>query len=156
GVEMPNGNSHLVTSKRLMIFDENKEPQYLLGVIEDITDRERANEKIAFMAHHDLLTGLANRALFKERIEQARGRLQQRGEPFSILLLDLDHFKDVNDTLGHHVGDALLKAVAQRLQSVLGETDVFARLGGDEFASLQPALADQHAAAVAQADQTIT
>ncbi len=154
-LEMPNGNTHLVTSKRLTIFDENNQPRYLLGVIEDITDRERANEKISFMAHHDLLTGLANRALLKERIEQARARLQQRGEPFSILLLDLDHFKDVNDTLGHHVGDALLKAVAERLQSALCETDVLARLGGDEFAILQAGSADPHAAASALADKIL-
>ncbi len=154
-VEMPDGSSRLVISKRLAIYGEDNEPRYLLGVIEDITESERANEKITFMAHHDLLTGLANRALFKERIEQARARLHQHGEAFSILMIDLDHFKDVNDTLGHQVGDALLKAVAERLQSTLCETDVLARLGGDEFAILQSAPANHHAAAVDLANRIL-
>ena len=154
-VEMPDGSSRLVISKRLAIYGEDNEPRYLLGVIEDITESERANEKITFMAHHDLLTGLANRALFKERIEQARARLHQHGEAFSILMIDLDHFKDVNDTLGHQVGDALLKAVAERLQATLCETDVLARLGGDEFAILQPAPANHHAAAVDLANRIL-
>jgi diguanylate cyclase (GGDEF)-like protein len=127
----------------------------LLGVIEDITESERANEKINFMAHHDLLTGLANRALFRERVEQARARLVQRGEAFSIFMVDLDHFKEVNDTLGHQVGDELLKAVAERLQSTLCETDVPARLGGDEFAILQLAPVNQHAAAVDLANRIL-
>src|SRR5438270_3614864 len=90
------------------------------------------------MARHDVLTGLPNRAMFGERIEEAVAHLG-RGSPFSVLCLDLDRFKEVNDTLGHPIGDALLNAVADRLRSCVRETDTVARLGGDEFAVLQVA-----------------
>ena len=103
---------------------------------EDVTESKRADERIKYMAHHDLLTGLANRTLFLECIEEAGRRLQSHGEPFTILMLDLDRFKDANDSLGHAAGDMLLREVAQRLKSVLRKTDVVARLGGDEFAVL--------------------
>ena len=109
----------------------------VLTVHEDITDRRQSEAKVAFMAHHDLLTGLANRTFFMEKIEEAGARLRRRGEAFSVFMLDLDRFKDVNDSLGHPAGDALLKEMAQRLRSSLRETDVLARLGGDEFAILQ-------------------
>jgi diguanylate cyclase (GGDEF)-like protein len=89
--------------------------------------------QIAFMAHHDPLTKLPNRALFHDRIEQALARLD-RGHGFAVLCLDLDRFKIVNDTLGHPIGDGLLRAVAERLQACVREGDSVARLGGDEFA----------------------
>jgi diguanylate cyclase (GGDEF)-like protein len=109
---------------------------------EDITDRQRTEAKIAYMAHHDLLTGLANRTLFSDRIEEAGARLQRRGEVFAVLMLDLDRFKHVNDTLGHPIGDLLLKEAAQRVKSALRQTDVLARLGGDEFAIIQTSDSD--------------
>jgi diguanylate cyclase (GGDEF)-like protein/PAS domain S-box-containing protein len=121
----------------------------------DVTERERANERITYMAHHDLLTGLASRMLFLEEIEEAGARLRQRGETFTILMLDLDRFKDVNDSLGHSAGDALLREVAQRLKAVLGETDVLARLGGDEFAILQSGQASQTERAADLAERII-
>ena len=89
--------------------------------------------KISHMARHDTLTDLPNRALFQERMDDAVGRLQ-RGTPFSLLCLDLDHFKAVNDGLGHGAGDELLRQVSQRLQSCVRDVDTIARLGGDEFA----------------------
>jgi diguanylate cyclase (GGDEF)-like protein len=101
------------------------------------------------MAHHDLLTGLANRTLFMEKIEEAGARLRRHGEAFTVVMLDLDRFKNVNDSLGHPAGDALLKEMAQRLKSSLRETDVLARLGGDEFAILQ-------SGGAAQRDDAIT
>lgn len=104
---------------------------------EDVTDRQRHEAKISFMAHHDLLTGLANRAFFAEKIEDAIARVKRYAEPFAVLVLDLDRFKNVNDTLGHPAGDRLLQEVAQRLKSALRETDVLTRLGGDEFAIIQ-------------------
>jgi diguanylate cyclase (GGDEF)-like protein len=109
-----------------------------LSLFEDITERRRDEARIRHMAHHDALTGLANRTLFHSRLEEAlvRGR---RGEPFSVLYLDLDRFKTVNDTLGHLVGDALLRAVTERLRREIRDTDTVARLGGDEFAILQAA-----------------
>jgi diguanylate cyclase (GGDEF)-like protein len=120
----------------------------VLTTHEDVTDRRQNEAKVAFMAHHDLLTGLANRSLFMEKIEEAGARLRRRGEAFTVFMLDLDRFKDVNDSLGHPAGDALLKEMAQRLRGSLRETDVLARLGGDEFAILQSGEPDQREAAI--------
>ncbi len=103
----------------------------------DVTERKKAEARIAEMATHDELTGLANRSLFRERVAQALGRTQRYGEPFALLMLDLDRFKPINDTLGHPVGDAVLKETARRLERCVRETDTVARLGGDEFAILQ-------------------
>jgi diguanylate cyclase (GGDEF)-like protein len=104
---------------------------------EDITDRAQNEARIAFLAKNDLLTGLANRALFAEKLDDAAKRLQRYGTTFTVLMLDLDKFKNVNDTLGHPAGDQLLVEVAQRLRLSLRDTDVLARLGGDEFAIIQ-------------------
>ena len=105
------------------------------------------------MAHHDVLTGLANRLAIMEKIEEAVARHRRRGDPFAVLLLDLDRFKHVNDTLGHAVGDALLRETAARLKASLRETDVLARLGGDEFAIVQDRDNNQREAASALADR---
>jgi diguanylate cyclase (GGDEF)-like protein len=104
---------------------------------EDVTERRSAEARVAHMAHHDALTGLPNRALFRQRLDEALGRAGRGGGGFAVLCLDLDRFKAVNDTLGHPAGDALLRAVAERLTGALREGDVAARLGGDEFAVLQ-------------------
>jgi diguanylate cyclase (GGDEF)-like protein len=112
-----------------------------VGTLEDITERREAEAKIAFLARHDVLTGLANRALFQERLEQALS-LAERGKGFAVMCLDLDRFKAVNDTLGHPIGDCLLRAVADRLRDVVRESDTIARLGGDEFAILQLDVSD--------------
>jgi diguanylate cyclase (GGDEF)-like protein len=103
---------------------------------EDITERRRAEAKVSYMAHHDALTGLPNRLQFHQHLREALKRAK-RGEPLSVLCLDLDQFKGVNDTLGHPVGDLLLKAVAERLRRCIRDCDVVARLGGDEFAIVQ-------------------
>lgn len=102
----------------------------------DITERKRYETQISHMAHHDNLTGLANRALFEDRIKQALGRLRRFEEGFAVLCLDLDRFKSVNDTYGHPAGDALLRMVADRLRQCVRETDTVARIGGDEFVVL--------------------
>jgi diguanylate cyclase (GGDEF)-like protein len=104
---------------------------------EDITERREADRHIRFLAHHDVLTGLQNRAFFTEKLGEAVARLQRHGEPFTVFMMDLDKFKNVNDTLGHPAGDQLLCETAQRLKSSLRDTDVLARLGGDEFAIIQ-------------------
>ncbi len=117
----------------------------------DVTERKRAEARIAEMATHDELTGLANRTLFRERLAQAFGRTQRYGEPFALFMLDLDRFKPINDSLGHPVGDEVLKETALRLQFCVRETDTVARLGGDEFAILQAqAITQDEAAQLAQ------
>ncbi len=118
---------------------------------EEITERARDEKRIAFLAQHDMLTGLANRALFAEKLDDAAKRLRRHGTTFSVLMLDLDKFKNVNDTLGHPAGDQLLVEVAQRLRSSLRDTDVLARLGGDEFAIIQENEKNQTEGAIALA-----
>ncbi len=116
---------------------------------EDITDRRKAEAQIAYLAHHDVLTGLPNRVRFREQMDMALGRLP-RGGSFAVLCLDLDNFKNVNDTLGHPVGDALLTEVGRRLRRCLREGDSIARLGGDEFAIIQVASDARRAEALAR------
>jgi diguanylate cyclase (GGDEF)-like protein len=136
----------LLTSRRSMQIEMAMRPGLLVrvasepmrdgGVVvtfEDVTEKRRNEAQIAFMAHHDALTGLPNRTLFQEHLEAAATRLGD-GKPFAVLCLDLDHFKDVNDTLGHAAGDELLRLVAGRLRHCVRDRDVIARLGGDEFA----------------------
>jgi diguanylate cyclase (GGDEF)-like protein len=103
---------------------------------EDITERRRAEKQIAHLAHYDALTDLPNRVLFREQLERELERIR-RGEQLAMLYIDIDEFKSINDSLGHPVGDELLKAVASRLRSCVRETDFVARLGGDEFAVVQ-------------------
>jgi diguanylate cyclase (GGDEF)-like protein/PAS domain S-box-containing protein len=105
----------------------------------DITEQKCAEAKIAHMALHDSLTGLPNRAFLSERLEQAVSRAK-RGEIVATHFLDLDHFKNVNDTLGHGIGDKLLRAVVERLKGLVRESDTIARMGGDEFAIVQVGL----------------
>ncbi|KRQ93052.1 hypothetical protein CQ10_36100 [Bradyrhizobium valentinum] len=113
-----------------------------VATIEDITERARADERIAHLAHFDGLTDLPNRILFRARLEQALEALRP-GEQLAVLYIDIDEFKAVNDALGHSAGDELLKGVAERLRGCLGDADVAARLGGDEFAVIQMAIKDR-------------
>jgi diguanylate cyclase (GGDEF)-like protein len=109
---------------------------------EDITEQRRSEVKIEYMAHHDALTDLANRVLLNERLEQALGQRIHREEMVAVHHLDLDQFKAVNDTFGHPAGDKLLKIVADRLRTLVRETDTIARMGGDEFVVVQVPIAD--------------
>jgi diguanylate cyclase (GGDEF)-like protein/PAS domain S-box-containing protein len=152
-VESPNHGTRVHATNRIVIRDPQGNAKYLIAVIEDVTERKKSEQRIAFMAHHDALTGLANRVAVAEKIEEAGARQRRFGEPFSVLLLDLDRFKHVNDTLGHAAGDALLREVAARLKGFLRETDVLARLGGDEFAIIQAAESNQRQAASKLADR---
>ena len=116
----------------------------------EITERKRAEEIIRHLAYHDALTGLPNRMLFNDRLNLELAHAQRNQQKLAVMLLDLDHFKDVNDTLGHNVGDKLLQAVGERLTSLLRKSDTVARVGGDEFILLVPDAARvQHATRVA-------
>jgi diguanylate cyclase (GGDEF)-like protein/PAS domain S-box-containing protein len=122
--------------------------QLVLAAVRDITDRKEAETIILQMARYDALTGLANRRVFVEEVERTIARARRTDKGLAVLYLDLDHFKDVNDTLGHPVGDELLKAVAERLRANMREVDMAARFGGDEFAVVMSDLADPADAAV--------
>ena len=106
---------------------------HFVAVVNDITDKKRAEQELRYLANYDTLTGLPNRALLSERLGRAIVRARRQETRVAVLFLDLDRFKDINDSLGHAAGDRLLKAAATRLQATVGASDTVARLGGDEF-----------------------
>jgi diguanylate cyclase (GGDEF)-like protein len=119
-----------------VVVDDDRKRRVFQGVVFDITERKRAESEIAFLAHHDKLTGLPNRGWFEEMLEMAISRARRHDLGVGVLFLDLDNFKLVNDSLGHHVGDDLLVLLAERLRLCTRDTDVVARQGGDEFLML--------------------
>src|SRR5262249_31617941 len=131
-VHMPDKGIRLITNKRLAIPSEDGEPRYLLAVIEDMTERKRAEERIAHLAHHDALTDLPNRAAFTEHLAATLDKAAKGKESFAVVSIDLDRFKEVNDVFGHSVGDRLLCEVSRRLQRA-AEPAFLARIGGDEL-----------------------
>ena len=120
----------------------NEGARLFVAIIRDITDRKQQDEQLQHQALHDALTGLPNRVLLSDRLGLALDVSLRTSEPMALLLIDLDRFKEVNDTLGHHIGDLVLVEVAQRLSKAVRSTDTIARLGGDEFAVLLPAVTD--------------
>ncbi len=129
------GRYHWVFSRGLALWDESKRPHRLAGSLTNITDQKETEQQLVHSAFHDPLTGLPNRLLFMEKLERAGDRARTRTDYlFAVLFLDLDRFKVVNDSLGHHVGDELLIALTRRLETSTRPGDIVARLGGDEFA----------------------
>ncbi|OIQ73839.1 cyclic di-GMP phosphodiesterase Gmr [mine drainage metagenome] len=113
-----------------------------VGVFSDISQRKAAEDQVLFLAHHDGLTGLPNRALFVDRLRHAIAQARRERVKVAVMFLDLDNFKQINDTLGHHIGDQLLQTIAQRLTSCMREGDTVARLGGDEFTVVLESIAN--------------
>jgi len=124
--------TRLVMAKKTVIRGENGKPQYLLTVVDDVTERRRAEQRISYLAHNDSLTEMPNRATFIEYLAATLDKASKSGEQFAILCIDLDRFKEANDVYGHLIGDGLLREAAHRLQTAAAGT-FLARVGGDEF-----------------------
>jgi diguanylate cyclase (GGDEF)-like protein/PAS domain S-box-containing protein len=141
-----NGDVRWVENRYTPVREQDGRLIEIEGILTDITERKQSEERIALLARTDALTGVANRLIFSDRLRQAFAAAQRGAHSFAVLYLDLDRFKEVNDTLGHHAGDRLLQQVARRLTGGTREIDVVARLGGDEFAILQSEVSDSSAA----------
>ncbi len=158
-VILPDGTQKHILNQGEVLFNKDGTPELMLGVIQDVTQLKQAEEEIRLLAFYDSLTGLANRSLFMDRLDQAIAGARRTGHKFALLFLDLDQFKLINDTLGHHMGDLLLKQVAARLKNSIRSSDtatmlgmdppdsVIARLGGDEFTVLLANIKEPEAAA---------
>jgi diguanylate cyclase (GGDEF)-like protein/PAS domain S-box-containing protein len=133
------GEKRMILSRRITFRDRRDQILYILGVVDDVTERKLAEARIARLAHYDPLTEVPNRTLFREQLMRELSFVR-RGAKLAVLYLDLDYFKNINDTLGHQAGDVLLKEVAQRIRGCLNEGDLIARLGGDEFAVVRTGL----------------
>ncbi|MCJ2012786.1 putative bifunctional diguanylate cyclase/phosphodiesterase [Methylobacterium sp. J-076] len=134
-------------SVSLLPDEDGGGPSGYVAILRDVSARREAEDRVRHMALHDSLTGLPNRALFRDRLDQAIAHTARTHSPFAVLACDLDRFKAINDSLGHPAGDALLRHVAERMRSVLRPYDTIARLGGDEFAVVLAYLDDACAAA---------
>ena len=119
-----------------VVRDEQDQPKSLIYIFSDMTERKEAQRRIEFLAHHDPLTGLPNRLLFRDRMEHALAKAGRAQSRIAMIFLDLDRFKSINDSLGHPVGDALLRGVVERLKACVRESDTISRQGGDEFVIL--------------------
>jgi diguanylate cyclase (GGDEF)-like protein/PAS domain S-box-containing protein len=139
-VHTPHNGLRFLRTRMIVVCDDNQQPQYLLGISEDVTDQKLKSERIRHMAHHDGLTDLANRALFRQRLDAAMAEYRSTRRGLVLFFIDLDGFKRLNDTLGHPTGDAVLRLLAERLRRCAQEGDTVARLGGDEFAIVHPVL----------------
>ena len=147
----PDGGVRWLRARARVVRDGSGQPLRYDGIVSDVTERKRYEEQLEFQATHDALTGLPNRNLLGDRIGQALVRAARDGRSAAVLFVDLDQFKFVNDSLGHDVGDVLLRAVADRLQATVREGDTVARQGGDEFVIvLHDVVREEDAADVAQ------
>ncbi len=146
-VPRPDGDRYYLTTAK-PIFDDHDRVASVICISKEITERKIMEDQLAHMAQYDVLTDLPNRTLFSDRLQHAIAQAKRDKTRIALIFIDLDKFKPVNDTLGHHVGDLLLKAVAQRIQSCMRESDTVGRLGGDEFVVLLPTIQDEQDALV--------
>ncbi len=146
-IECFDGTRKTILNSAIPIFDAEHTITGAVVMNQDITERRRAEERLTYLASYDFLTGLPNRTLFSDRLTQAMERTNRNTDRLALLLLDLDRFKEVNDTFGHSIGDMLLKLVANRLQQGLRGVDTIARLGGDEFTMILENIGDTDTAA---------
>ncbi|MGB0721937.1 MAG: two-component system response regulator [Gammaproteobacteria bacterium] len=130
------GSALWINLRITMLRDASGAPNYLIAILEDITERKQAHQEMERIAFHDPLTGLPNRRLFNKHLTGAIVEGQGRSEPLAVMFLDLDHFKQVNDSLGHAAGDRLLQQASVRIETTINDRGVLARMGGDEFAIL--------------------
>ncbi len=150
--EMPNrhknGRMMAIWQSASAVRNAHGEITHYIGVFYDISEQKASAERVYRLAHYDVLTGLPNRSLLLDRCERALARARREASRFAVLFLDLDRFKHINDSLGHPVGDELLRAVAKRIQQTLREDDTVARIGGDEFVVLVENIESNHDAVV--------
>lgn len=141
----------ILHTRATTIAGKDLRQNFVMLIVEDVTDQREADARIHHMAHHDNLTSLPNRILFRQKLSEALRAAHPGGQAIATLCLDLDNFKNVNDALGHQIGDDLLRTVAKRLRNVLRDQDTLARIGGDEFAIVLPSVRNaDEAAMVAQ------
>jgi diguanylate cyclase (GGDEF)-like protein/PAS domain S-box-containing protein len=133
----PDGSVRWIRDRAFPVRNEMGAVYRIAGIAEDVTERRQSEERLAFLAQYDPLTSLPNRNLFQDRLLQAVARAERGGRKVAVMLIDLDRFKEINDTLGHAAGDLLLRDAAQRMKGVLRSVDTLARLGGDEFTLIQ-------------------
>ena len=149
-LERPDGHRLILSQNAAPLTDAKGQLVGTVNSMTDITARKEAEEALIYQALHDTLTDLPNRTLFQDRLHQAVRRTRRDRSALAVLLLDLDRFKEINDTFGHHYGDLLLQQVGKRLSDTVRESDTVARFGGDEFALLLPATDEPGAAQVAE------
>lgn len=133
-----------------LVRDDSEQPLYVISQVQDISERKETADRLEHLVDHDFLTGLFNRRRFEQELAKEVRRSARYGFSGAVAVMDLDHFKDVNDELGHKAGDDLLEDVAQALKRHVRQTDVLARVGGDEFAVLLPQTGAEHAEIVAK------
>lgn len=136
GIQGYDGSDHMVLWNLNLLQDEEDDRHQVILIGQNISEIRRTQEQLHYLAHFDVLTGTANRRLFEDRCRRALASASRHGHHCALIGLDIDHFKRINDTLGHDAGDALLKSLSQRLKDSVREEDTIARLGGDEFAVL--------------------
>ncbi len=139
-VRWPDGSEHWIANRANVHRGEDGRARRVIGVAMNITERKNAEQRVTHMAHHDTLTGLPNRALLRDRIQQAIAQAHRNSTQMAVLFLDLDRFKTINDSLGHQLGDRLLQSVASRILVCVREGDTVSRVGGDEFVIVIPAI----------------